>query len=74
MKTDLALCDTDGDGENPWKNKNTIPTEELISSEYDVSSLCLQVALWNYLNFVEEFLSFHDNLHCSVFLLAVRFT
>ena len=26
MKTDLKLYDRDGDGENPWKNKNTIPT------------------------------------------------
>ena len=31
MKTGLTLCDTDGDGENPWKYKNTIPAEELIS-------------------------------------------
>ena len=31
MKTDLKLCDKDGDGENPWKKKNTIPTEELNS-------------------------------------------
>ena len=29
MKTVLTLCDTDGDGENLWKNKHTIPAEEL---------------------------------------------
>ena len=27
MKTDLKLCDKDDDGENPWKKKNTIPSE-----------------------------------------------
>ena len=31
MKTVLTLCDTDGDGENLWKNKHTIPAEELNS-------------------------------------------
>ena len=31
MKTDLKLYDRDGDGENPWKEKNTIPTKELNS-------------------------------------------
>ena len=31
MKTVLTLCDTDGDGENLWKNKRTIPAEELNS-------------------------------------------
>ena len=31
MKTDLKLCDTDGDGENPWQKKNTIPAKELNS-------------------------------------------
>ena len=28
MDTDLKLCDRDGNGENPWKKKNTIPAEE----------------------------------------------
>ena len=30
MKAVLTLCDTDGDGENLWKNY-TIPTKELNS-------------------------------------------
>ena len=35
MKTDLKLCQRDGDGENPWKKKkrpfNIIPAQELNS-------------------------------------------
>ena len=37
MKTDLKLCDRDGDGENPWTKKNnnkTIPAEGLTSLHF----------------------------------------
>ena len=31
LKTDVKLCDKDGDGENRERKKNTIPAEELNS-------------------------------------------